>query len=177
MYSEYTEIIENAKNAEKEINDKFNKEKQELTLQIIKENRRETEFIEATPFEDYSPVKFHNQMTIFNNKFQEIELNKNRELENNEQNLKTLLNKKTGVCVGNNIVSNFYYRIISGTNRFQTIVWFTTSQIPEINLEVGDIFTFNCSDVRPSITKYLNNMNRGFKNPDVIINHFNSQRP
>jgi hypothetical protein len=90
MFNCYSDSVSNAQTEERKIIDKYSCLRENLSMEFKEKLSLELENVEKDYLSKYSPITFHNNMTILVKTFQKLEEDKNIEIEE----LKSELNRK-----------------------------------------------------------------------------------
>ena len=147
MFKQYKNLIDNSIHNEDSCNKEFHTKKTKLTLEMKQILLNEIEFIDSKQLlKDYSPIQHTNKITELNNKFSNLILENQTELEEIKINLnKDLLNiMKITQPIPKNYPTELYKIINScitkskGSNSYVCRVYFTLIPIKEFDCKPGD---------------------------------------
>jgi len=137
MFDQYLQYAQEAKQKEIEINQKYDKLREELTIDLKKGTVNELSEIEKVLMKDYSPIKFHNMITTVVNKSKKLDEEKEKELQQNKE----LLDEKLAKIIEYTFPVKEMYKIISMSSQndyYLCRVWFTLVPIEDWKCLPGD---------------------------------------
>jgi len=127
MFENYLSFVQEAKEKEQEIVEKYDKLKEQLALEVQEKTVKEMKNIEETLYKDYSPLEFHKMLTVIVNNHTKLDQDKKKELENVKEDLDNKLNNIINVSEPKPKVTEMY-KTIGKTleiNNYICRVWFT----------------------------------------------------
>ena len=133
MFDNYLKYAQEAKEKEQEIIEKYDKFKEELAVELKEKTISELNNIEEILLKDYSPIQFHNTLTIIVNNHKKLNQEKKKELDKVKEDLDNKLNK----IIDKPKVTEMY-KIIHSINGYTCRVWFTLIPIEKWNCKEGD---------------------------------------
>lgn len=137
MFEDYLTYTQEAIEQEKDIQEKYDRLKEELISEMKEKIDEETKNIESTLFKDYSPNIFHNTITTLVNKHKNLDLLREKELQNTKRELNTKLSK----IIGKISSITEMYKVIglsNQNNHYLCRVYFTLVPIEKWDCKPGD---------------------------------------